>query len=231
MSSKSLLAYFSHSYRSSEKELNLFFWELLSRHKFYFTVDAEENSYKPMDVTYLEWMMRRCACFIAVIPRRKDELPYSCSPYQVFENGLAIRAKKPRLIFVEAGLNETIFGVQPDEVCIFRRGWLEEGKTTFMEAAERFAQKAKAFAALDTGLVKPVALLINHKAGHGYNEHIIEEISKTLRDYGFSINQAGGSLGFEHDFLFVQEIEKCSLLISEIRSPYISPDILGMAHD
>jgi hypothetical protein len=52
--------------------------------------------------------MWRSACFVAVIPHRDDAPPFSCSPYQVFENGLAIRAKKPRLIFVEEGLDDPL---------------------------------------------------------------------------------------------------------------------------
>jgi hypothetical protein len=76
-----LLTYFSHSYRPAEKEINLFFWELLSQYNLYFTVDAKKSNDEPMDITYLEWMMHRCACFVAVIPRRDDALPYHCSPY------------------------------------------------------------------------------------------------------------------------------------------------------
>jgi hypothetical protein len=117
------LAYFSHSYRSSEKHLNLTFWEMLSKHGLYFTVDPKKSDQKsdrePMDVTYLEWMMRRSACFVAVIPYRDD--PPHCSPYQLFEYSIAIRARKPRLIFYEDGIPEHRIEFRRGEAVLFRR--------------------------------------------------------------------------------------------------------------
>lgn len=205
---RTLLAYFSHSYRPSEKEINLFFWELLSKHSLYFTVDSEENRDKPMDISYLEWMMRRCACFVAVIPRRDDSPPYNCSPYQVFENSLAIRAKKPRLIFVEEGLDETIFGVQPEEVCSFRRRreFLEEGKDDFMKFASRLAQRAHALATPDLGLRKPVALLADTTQGSAYRSATVSSIRQIVREQGYWFRTVNLT-DFEQDSLFLRTIE------------------------
>lgn len=229
--SKTLLAYFSHSYRPSEKEVNLFFWELLNKHHLYFTVDAEEDRGSPMDISYLEWMMQRSACFVAVIPRRDDSPPYNCSPYQVFENSLAIRAKKPRLIFVEAGLDETIFGVRPDEVCTFRRReeWLEEDKDEFVKSARLLARRAHAIASSDWDLRKPVALLADITQGSAYRSTTVRSIRRVVRDQGYWFRVINPT-DFEQDFLFIREIERYSLLISEVRLPYIAPDVLGLAH-
>jgi hypothetical protein len=103
-------AYFSHSYRPEDKYRNLFFWELFSERGCYFTVDQKPDDETPMDITYAEWLMKRSDCFIAVVPKRSEpSSPDGCSPYQAFENGLAIRANKPRLIFVEDGLPEHLF--------------------------------------------------------------------------------------------------------------------------
>ncbi len=228
---RTLLAYFSHSYRPSEKEINLFFWELLSKHSLYFTVDSEENRDKPMDISYLEWMMRRCACFVAVIPRRDDSPPYNCSPYQVFENSLAIRAKKPRLIFVEEGLDETIFGVQPEEVCSFRRRreFLEEGKDDFMKFASRLAQRAHALATPDLGLRKPVTLLADTTQGSAYRSATVRSIRQIVRDQGYWFRTVNPT-DFEQDSLFLRTIEGYSILISEVRQPYLAPDVLGLVH-
>jgi hypothetical protein len=42
-----LLTYFSHSYRPAEKEINLFFWELLTRlWPFFSKPEARENSWQ-----------------------------------------------------------------------------------------------------------------------------------------------------------------------------------------
>lgn len=227
---RTVLAYFSHSYRRTEKDINLFFWELLSRHNLYFTVDTKGNVNRPMDISYLEWMMQRSACFVAVIPRR-DEPPYNCSRYQLFENSLAIRSRKPRLIFVEEGLDETIFGVQPGEVCSFRRRkeWLEEDKDKFIGYVERLAQQVHSSTPRDYSLRKPVALLVDTTQGSAYDNGKLKSIRRTVRQYGYSFRVVKPT-DFEHDFLFLHEIERYSILISEIRPPYITPDILGLAH-
>jgi len=225
------LAYFSHSYRPEDKEINLFFWQLLSRHHLYFTVDSEENKNKPMHVSYLEWMMRRSACFVAVIPRREDSLPYYCSPYQVFENGLAIRASKPRLIFVEAGLDETLFGAKYGEVYPFRRGWkwLKQDEEQFAVAARRLAEQAHALAPSESELIKPVALMADITQGITYRGDVVRAIEQMVLAQGYTF-RVENPAEFARDFLFIQKVEQYSILISEIRQPYIAPDVLGLVH-
>jgi len=225
------LAYFSHSYRPEDKEINLFFWQLLSRHHLYFTVDSEENRNKPMHVSYLEWMMRRSACFVAVIPHREDSPPYYCSPYQVFENGLAIRASKPRLVFVEAGLDETLFGAKLGEVYPFRRGWkwLKQDEEQFAVAAKRLAEQAHAFAPMESELMKPVALMAGITQGTAYRDDVIKAIEQVALAQGYAF-RVESPAEFVRDFLFLRKVEQYSILISEIRQPYIAPDVLGLMH-
>jgi len=203
--SRTLLAYFSHSYRPADKEVNLFFWQLLSKHSLYFTVDSEEHRGKPMYISYLEWMMRRSACFVAVIPRREESPPCNCSPYQIFENGLAIRAGKPRLIFVEAGLDETLLGAKPGEVYSFRRRrkWLEEDRERFAVAARLLAERAHIFAPPELGLIKPVALLADTTQGTAYRGATAEAIRQIVLDQGYSFREENPTK-FEHDFLVLR---------------------------
>lgn len=229
--SRTLLAYFSHSYHAVDKEINLFFWQLLSKHDLYFTVDSEENRGKPMYISYLEWMMQRSACFVAVIPRREDVSSYNCSPYQIFENGLAIRAGKPRLIFVEAGLDEAIFGAKPYEVYSFRRRkkWLEEDRKDFATAARILSERAHAFAPPELSLIRPVALLADTIQGNAYHTTTVELIRQVVLDQGYSFRHENPSQ-FKYDFLFLQGVEQYGVLISEIRQPYITPDVLGLVH-
>ena len=176
------LAYFSHSYRPAEKEINLFFWEILSEYKLYFKVDAEGKQDRAMDISYLEWMMKSSDCFVAVIPRREENLPYQCSPYQVFEYTLALRAKKPRLIFVEAGLDKAIFGDILHSVLPFRRRkeFLVEDKRRFQEAAAAFAKRVRFVSRFNSYLTEPVALLINDEADGAYSHQVKREIRKLV---------------------------------------------------
>jgi hypothetical protein len=227
-----LLAYFSHSYRPrpEEKKINLFFWEMLSRHGLYFTTEAEESRNRPMDITYLEWMMRRSACFVAVIPWRDDSPPYNCSPYQVFENGLAIRAQKPRLLFVEVGLDATRMGIEPEEVLPFQRRleWLEADRYKFEEAVARLAKRAHAFST-PVALANPVGLIIDAVRGPAYTNSLVRSVGHLVNNLGYSFEVIHPS-EFENDYLFLRKIERCNVLISEIRKPYLAPDIFGLLH-
>ena len=51
-----------------------------------------------------------------------------------------------------------------------------------------------------------------------------------MRDKGYSFHIVNPA-DFEQDFLFLQAIEQNSILISEIRSPHITPDVLGLVHN
>ena len=128
--SPSIQAYLSHSYRAEDRNVNLFFWRLFSQHKFFFTVDPKSDR---TFVPHLERMIRFSDCFIAIITRRLEtrefignlrlpqpQLVLTHSPYIEFENRLAVRSKKPRLIFVESELDANVFGA-PDEVHVFDR--------------------------------------------------------------------------------------------------------------
>jgi hypothetical protein len=54
-----MLAYFSHSYRAEDREVNSFFWDLFSEAGYFFTVDPESNVFS---IPYLESMMMRSNC-------------------------------------------------------------------------------------------------------------------------------------------------------------------------
>ena len=225
------LAFFSHSYDRDDSGINLFFWELLNKFRLCTAVYFPKNQSDPMDISYFEFMMRRCSCFVAVIPHRNDSPPYYCSPYQIFENSLALRAKKPRLIFVEQDLDQNIFGFQPDEICAFRRRKesLEQDKHKFEKKIETLSQRIHTFTSKDVGFKKPVRLLINIAQGTAYGSDIVKRIQNTVCSCGYSY-QFKDPTHLQWDFLFIRELEECSVLISEIRPPYIRPDILGLAH-
>jgi hypothetical protein len=90
--------YFSHSYRLSDQALNKAFWHLFSEAGFSFFVDP------PSDITidtHLERMMGRCSAFVAVLNRRRDVSRYFCSRFVLYEYGLSIQARRPRLLLID----------------------------------------------------------------------------------------------------------------------------------
>src|SRR5260370_10349666 len=87
--------HFSHSYRREDRDLNDYFWTIFHGAGFSFTVDPGSTS---LSTTYLELMMARSAGFVAVVTYRQEEEGYRCSPFIMHEYGLAVRARKPRLV-------------------------------------------------------------------------------------------------------------------------------------
>src|SRR5262245_37645852 len=71
-----ILAYFSHSYREADRDVNSFFWDLFHDEGIFFTVDPQS---KLFSIPYLQSMMVLSTCFVAVITRR--DTPLGCSPY------------------------------------------------------------------------------------------------------------------------------------------------------
>ena len=87
--------YYSHSYRQTDRELNVYFWKLFYECSFSFTVDPKSTV---LSTTSLELMMARSAGFAAVVTYRPEVPVYECSPFMVHECGLAFQARKPRIV-------------------------------------------------------------------------------------------------------------------------------------
>ena len=113
-----LVAYLSHSYRPEDRAVNIAVWQRLNAAGLVFAVDPPDFK-SPMDVTFLERMMQRADCFVAIVPNRAaaagpddtgepDETApvrdRTWSPYQALEVRLALRADKPRLVMVERAM-------------------------------------------------------------------------------------------------------------------------------
>lgn len=223
-------AFFSHSYRSEDKHRNLFFWELFSEQGCYFSVDQKTSSETPMDVTYLEWLMRYSDCFIAVIPKRVEpNSPDGCSPYQSFENGLAFRANKPRLIFVENGLPERLFVGSDDEICFFHPTRYKEQESIFREKIYKFLKKVRAHPSGISRHKKPIAIITEKR--NGYTDDVFRSIKQVVKQSGYELEKIiSPSEMLEDDFSFVTEIEKYEILISETRQSYVTFDLLASMH-
>lgn len=87
--------YFSHSYRRADREVNAHFWKIFYDAGFSFTVDPGKTS---LYTTALELMMARSVGFAAVVTFRGEEDRYLCSPFVMYEYGLAVQARQPRLV-------------------------------------------------------------------------------------------------------------------------------------
>lgn len=87
--------YFSHSYRREDREINAYFWRAFHDAGFSFTVDPETTS---IYTTALELMMARSVGFAAVVTFREEVEYDQCSPFIMYEYGLAVQAHLPRIV-------------------------------------------------------------------------------------------------------------------------------------
>src|ERR1022692_4400115 len=87
--------YLSHSYRPDDRDVNDHFWRAFHDAGFSFTVDPVSPS---LYTTTLELMMARSVGFVAVVPFRQAEERYRCSPFILYEYGLAVQTHQPRLV-------------------------------------------------------------------------------------------------------------------------------------
>ena len=87
--------YFSHSYRRDDRDVNDHFWRAFYDAGFSFTVDPVSPS---LYTTTLELAMARSVGFVSVVPFRQAEERYQCSPFILYEYGLAVQTHQPRLV-------------------------------------------------------------------------------------------------------------------------------------
>jgi len=101
--------YFSHSYRREDREVNDHFWRAFCDAGFSFTVDPESTS---LYTTTLELMMARSVGFAAVVTFREEERQYKCSPFILYEYGLAVQTHQPRLVLRDKRVPPRYFRAQ-----------------------------------------------------------------------------------------------------------------------
>lgn len=236
--SQTLLAYFSHSYRADDRPVNLFFWELFSQEGIFFTVDPKSDKFV---VPHLERMMRYSDCLIAVVTRRLEKIykigevvlpnPQSIwthSPYIAFENYLAELAEKPRLIFVESGLDANIFGTS-DIVHMFERTTLGKKKKDFRDMVHSFADKARAYKSYKGRVLKLTGkagiLIDTDSENDSYSPQTISDIQSALSVGGYTSEVLSPRFVNAQDF--IRKLADLELIVTEVRSPFVTSSALA----
>lgn len=238
---QAIQAYLSHSYRADDRNVNLFFWRLFSEQGFYFTVDPKSSR---TFVPHLERMVKHSDCFIAIVTRRlevvtsigKITLPqpqviWSHSPYIQLESRLAFRSGKPRLIFVESGLDANIFGTS-EEVHVFDRDILDKRETLYSTWVQEFASRVQDYKKYTDRQLQPnrkAGILINtEQSGTFYATEVVDVIKDALRAGGY--NASIISPRVVDDQQFIRALADVELIISEVRRPFVTTTALAFAH-
>jgi nucleoside phosphorylase len=202
-------AYFSHSYRPEDRGVNQFFWKLFWNNDFSFTVDPESDNFS---IPHLELMMRWSACFVAVATHRPQQKFYKSSPFIAYEYGLAVRAQKPRLVFVESGVTRQYFP-EDSVVCAFDRKRLEDRRDDFIYLIEQLGSKSRAYASIGDRPRGPAGLLL--PATTEYRE-AKAAIGKLLAAAGHEPREL--NLSFDNFFQFALQLDECDFAVIDIGS-------------
>ncbi|HJS19306.1 MAG TPA: hypothetical protein VJ785_11205, partial [Anaerolineales bacterium] len=235
MNTPNIQAYFSHSYRKEDRDINLFFWKLFHENGFFFAIDPKSSN--PDDnlfnITYLERLMRSSDCFIAVVTvRKKKEGPgYTHSPYLAFENFLAELAEKPRLVFVEKGLDSSVFGFDhSDSIHIFERNKLENREDKIRDIVQEFSNSVTSYQSyssliqpLDTG--NKAGILIQASPQSGYTEETIGLIKSQLKsclNHRSELLQPNLNDGLQE---FIRKLSEYDLVLMDVCDPSLTPDV------
>jgi hypothetical protein len=245
-SDRTFRAYFSHSYRWQQKGLNHFVWKTLSPN-FFFTVDPPDVDRQPMLVPHLETMMLRSHCFIAVIARRDDLGPQLCSPYQLFENALAIRTRRPRLLIVSQDIDSALLGPaseglvpfeesdRTDPLVWFRRPHnakilreaVEEFVTLVRGRARGSLRPAVSFREPEAQSSGPIGLALppgdDYLNRSQFENFLRNDLAKQAKWLDLAESSGEGEL--------LGGAEACSLIVQEVRETPSTPlDIQGLLH-
>jgi nucleoside phosphorylase len=127
-------AYYSHSYRVEDREINKHFWGLCSEANFAFIVDPRSGR---LSIPFVERMIQGSDSFVSVVTERANVPRYLTSPYFIFEYGLAVQANKPRLVFLEDTVARYHFE-DSRSVIVFNRESLADDVERHIEAIRQF---------------------------------------------------------------------------------------------
>jgi hypothetical protein len=164
--------YLSHSYRPDDRELNEYFHDLCWDEGFAFTVDSP---LRRLSTTRLEMMMRASAAFLAVVTRREDQPHYRCSPYMVYEHGLAVQAHKPRLVLLERNVSGSHFP-QSQHTLVFDRNTLRRSRDEIRAKLRLLAAESRAYVNIGNRALGDVGLLLPATARHRAAAEVIREL-------------------------------------------------------
>ena len=207
LSTERVPAYFSHSYRYQDRDINEHFWRLFWEHGFTFTVDPKSTIFS---APYLELMMKRSACYAAVITKRNYEY-YQCSPFVLYEYGLAVQAQKPRLVFVEAGVSGRYFPPGPT-VRTFNRNMLEARSGEFGDAISQLAEQSRPYHAMADQLLGKAGLLLGPVDGP--YAAVLPRIRRLLEAKGYTAVEV--DLRFKNNIEFALALDDLDFVLADV---------------
>jgi CHAT domain/TIR domain len=243
-----IVAYLSHSYRPEDRPINMAVWRRLNAQDVVFYVDPPSSDKRPMDVTFLERMMQRSDCFVAIVPDRSRHASYgrpphpsqaktdeaaadappesnpAWSPYQELEYRLALRADKPRLIVVEKDIDPGPLPEREREHSLWFNRVSLELDPLFDPTVQKFIERAKTREQQESTL-PVIGILCWNPADPPW-----QRLSASLKR---RLGSNADFLSIDHeteDHYLLNRAHNFSILIADL-NPRITPAyILGLLH-
>lgn len=217
--------YLSHSYRGGDAELNRKYWSVFADNSFSFLVDARSDHFS---LLYLETMMRRSHCFVAVVPDRTD--PPGYSPYIKFEFDIARLARKPRFVVRSADAKADAFSILPrDMQQQFDRSVPDNCLPELKRQVREFRGRVMAYGVQPPSRSHRLGVLLDPRRTKRFAS--FPELRNRLREVGGKHNYTVEMLDpKELDYGSLASLDYYDLLVLDASGQLTPPDLFGFAH-
>jgi hypothetical protein len=222
--------YLSHSYRVDDQELNQKFWPLFERAGFYFSVDPPSNI---TSTAHLERMMNASGCYVAIITVRREIDKYLCSPFILYEFGLAAQARRPMLLLIEdtIGSDAPQFeNVPKEDKFFFDRNDPLCCQAELIEKIGKLRDKAIPVLARDSAGRRPIGVILgarNGDAGYG-DPDTYALIEKAAAGAAFRCKEI--SIPMQHNAYFALDLDKYEAVILDVRGDLLPEWVFAYVH-
>lgn len=217
--------YLSHSYRGGDAELNQKYWSVFAHNSFSFLVDARSDYFS---LLYLETMMRRSHCFVAVVPARTERPGYS--RYIKFEFDMARLARKPRFVVRSADASGDAFSILPrDMQQEFDRSVPDNCLPELERQVSEFRERVMAYGLQPVSRSHRLGVLLDPRRIKRFSS--FPELSNRLREVGSAHNYTVEILDPEQlDYGSLVSLDHYDLLVLDASGLLTPPDLFGFAH-
>jgi V8-like Glu-specific endopeptidase len=214
----------SHSYRGGDAELNRKLWSVFADNDFSFLVDARSDYFS---LLYLETMMRRSHCFVAVVPARTE--PPGYSRYIKFECDMARLARKPRFVVRSADASASAFSIlSRDMEQEFDRSVPDNSLPELERKVGDFRSRVAARGMQVVSRSHHLGVLL---ASGQIKPASFDELSERLREVGGKHNYEVDVLDPERlDYGRLASLDRYDLLVIDVSGRYVPEDLFAFAH-
>jgi hypothetical protein len=224
----SIPTYLSHSYRPEHQAINQKFWPLFEAAGFYFCVDPPSNI---TTTAHLEQMMNASSCYVAIVHLREEIPTYRCSPFILYEFGLAVQARRPMLLLIDSKIGKD----SPQ----FER--VAEGDKVVFNAADPLASiadlrlkieqlRARALPVPSSAGRRTIGVLLARgRESKGYGEKaVFEAIAKAAAGSGFRCERM--TVPTEHNAYLSLQLDAYPAVILDVRGDTLPEWVFAYVH-